>query len=497
MPGNGVFFAGGHIGHAFGFETVGVFLLWLGRYAQVLRDYKFQRLESAGTSMPEIESKNFHDRLAGFSLKRKAAAKADPESQAKQQSKLLKKEHVASAQWLCAIDNTMDVQLDVSMNKVVPHHMEWHEDWDPNEAPEYPAHTLAFCMDWEQVQLCGFFALENFFGMSVVLFPPPCHRLNNDWNRACYKAGYGAMMHKKIIESNFHIGPWQGGAFWRETKDMILDMATTLSENNPMLLSMWPEICRRHGWTQAADTNAEARKRFLTRLPSQDWVAHVPPKVSTSRWLSLWTASAMRRDTKADIKFAVTALCCAQGFEPNWPELKQKAAGSLLPAQIVAAPAPGASSAASSSSALPPPAPGPAPVSVAAAKKEAIAARDKLKKKCQNTLHAVCVSMHDDDMNDLQDAYVSFGRLLHEEYKYIHAGVRGEKRELPDRRFGCRQVVRRAPEDDQSYVQFDGALEVRLHCPVPFHRPATSQRGEEVCGKRVGRQVLETRSMYA
>ncbi len=87
----------------------------------------------------------------------------------------------------------------------------------------------------------------------------------------------GNMMHAKVVESNYHIGPWQGGAYWKETTSMTRDLATNFDENHEVVLSTWPEVCRRHGWVLPEDTDAAARRRWLDGLPAQTFLNQCPP----------------------------------------------------------------------------------------------------------------------------------------------------------------------------------------------------------------------------
>ena len=119
---------------------------------------------------------------------------------------------MATCGWLKAVGNACDASLGVpSMEFLDILIAAWHEHWNEDDGPEWPR-TVCFCNDEEQIQLAGQYAMECLFGASTMLFPPVFNRLNHDTNRAIYAAGFGIVLHKKILECNCIRAPWQGGA---------------------------------------------------------------------------------------------------------------------------------------------------------------------------------------------------------------------------------------------------------------------------------------------
>ena len=162
--------------------------------SQVVRDFRpFGGLRAAGAEQTAPVNAIIADTAREFMRKRKAAEEEGPRGQAKVAKKAVKFPRKAMAEWQCAVDNALDVTLDCPIFGHFVHagpQPAWDEDWTEDTKNSF-ANTLVACNDQEQLQYGAEVCLERKFGMSVAIFPPPMHRINNDHVRATFLAGMG------------------------------------------------------------------------------------------------------------------------------------------------------------------------------------------------------------------------------------------------------------------------------------------------------------------
>ena len=180
-------------------------------YAQVLRDYRAGRAAAAGAQPTVAEQDDFCAKLSKFMRKRALAYSKTAAAVSSEAKRAKRAPRLATADWLKGVDDALAVSLDLSLQDCFPDPVAWDMEWDEATAGQWPR-TFCFCNDQEQVQLCGLFASERYFGCSSFILNGPMHRLNNDFNRAGFAPGLGPVLHKKLIESNITFGPWQNGS---------------------------------------------------------------------------------------------------------------------------------------------------------------------------------------------------------------------------------------------------------------------------------------------
>ena len=71
-----------------------------------------------------------------------------------------------------------------------------------------------------------------------------------------------------ITEYNLTYGPWQNSAWLNGFMDGAANVAQQLSANNPLLVLVWPGICKDMGFNSPELQDSVARANFLQSLPT-------------------------------------------------------------------------------------------------------------------------------------------------------------------------------------------------------------------------------------
>ena len=140
------------------------------------------------------------------------------------------------------------------------------------------------------------------------------HRRHNDCWQAMQSSGTVGYFVCKMLELNMSYGPWQSSAWMRSLEDGAMDVATLMTENDPVLLRLWPGICDDMDWLDTEQQGASARRAFLQGLPLLDVFNKKGPKASTSRWMS-WQAAFRWHDPYHHTKMLV---CLYVALKKGW-----------------------------------------------------------------------------------------------------------------------------------------------------------------------------------
>ena len=119
-------------------------------------------------------------------------------------------------------------------------------------------------------------------------------------------------------EYNLTYGPWQNSDWLNDFMDGAADVAQHLSANDPLLLRVWPGICKDMGFNAPELQDSVARANFLQSLPTFVSLCFVMKgqKAATSRWMS-WQTSFRFNDKVppqqtlgCSVRFAEEGLDC-------------------------------------------------------------------------------------------------------------------------------------------------------------------------------------------
>ena len=130
------------------------------------------------------------------------------------------------------------------------------------------------------------------------------HRRHNDLWQAMERSGTVGHFVCKMLELNMSYGPWQSSAWMRTLEDGAMDVSQLFDVNDPLLLRMWPGICKDMEFDDTESQGPEARAAFLKDLPHFPVFNNKGPKASTSRWMS-WQASVRFHDKYHHTKLLV------------------------------------------------------------------------------------------------------------------------------------------------------------------------------------------------
>ena len=112
------------------------------------------------------------------------------------------------------------------------------------------------------------------------------HRRMNDLNNAVAAVGRTSVRQKCLVCANVHYGPWNGGAFHPDIKEMALDLSENADPNEPVLLWFWPRIVDCMG-LQPEERGVDGRKKFLSNLLNMKLIRVKTEKASKAKWGSL------------------------------------------------------------------------------------------------------------------------------------------------------------------------------------------------------------------
>ena len=177
--------------------------------------------------------------------------------------------------------------MDNSLRQATGQGLERFAGVDENLAAAKVPPVLVFAMDQHQVQwtalhflqhgpakLCCLGIFDNF------------HRRHNDMWAALKASGMIGHFLCKIPELNLCYGPWQNSAWLNDFMDGAADVSQGLTADDPLLLRVWPGICKDMGFLLPEQQDRAARSAFLQDLPNFTVFNHKGPKAATSRWMS-------------------------------------------------------------------------------------------------------------------------------------------------------------------------------------------------------------------
>lgn len=221
---------------------------------------------------------------------------------------------LATYDWLCALHNALEQGTGSGLERFAGAAQKLAK----NEVPA----VLSLCMDQEQKQWTAVWFMM--FGppkLCMVAVPDPYHRRHNDIQHAMARSGLYGHFVRKIIEFNLSYGPWQSAGWMRDIEDAVLDVQKTLTPSDPLLLRLWPAICKDNGWHDFDDQSAAARKDFLEMLPHREPFTDKGPQVSASRWMS-WQKAHRFHDPHHHTKLLVFIfICMRKGWVQTWEDI--------------------------------------------------------------------------------------------------------------------------------------------------------------------------------
>ena len=204
---------------------------------------------------------------------------------------------LATFDWLVSLDNA----LRIGTNKGLERFGNVQEALMKNELPA----TLVLCVDQHQMQWTGIHFLQH--GppkLCLVALFDGFHRRHNDLWQAMERSGTVGQFVCKMLELSMSYGPWQSSAWMRTLEDGAMDVSQLFDVNDPLLLRMWPGICKDMEFDDTESQGPEARAAFLKDLPHFPVFNNKGPKASTSRWMS-WQASVRFHDRYHHTKLLV------------------------------------------------------------------------------------------------------------------------------------------------------------------------------------------------
>ncbi|CAK0819686.1 unnamed protein product [Prorocentrum cordatum] len=255
-----------------------------------------------------------------LSAKRKEAGESmDGALQKKRKQDALPK--LSSKDWLQCMQNSFEAGRGSGLEDWLVEERAWDDDEGENEAE--PGMCVFLC-DQHQVQWCAIYYLIYQRRGAFLGLNGPIHRRNNDCDRACVAAGFYTTHLSDMLIGNISYGPWHGRKFWHEICDQAKDAVLALDEHSPLLIKMWPAICKDRGWVEDKDTNSAARTRWLKDLPLSRDFSTIGPRSSTGRWMSIHKQG-MYRDKNYHTKLFVLILyAVGKGWETSWAALMER-----------------------------------------------------------------------------------------------------------------------------------------------------------------------------
>ena len=117
----------------------------------------------------------------------------------------------------------------------------------------------------------------------------------------------------QIFELNIGHGPYCSRTWHKDMEAEAFDIAKNCSPDDPWLLHCWPGICEDNSWCSVEDTGREARERYLNNLVAEKFVKVVGPKVSWSKWWSIYNEARLQDSYVWSKLFFARMPICAQG----------------------------------------------------------------------------------------------------------------------------------------------------------------------------------------
>ena len=102
------------------------------------------------------------------------------------------------------------------------------------------------CMDFLQVQFRAAFFMRHRLGHNVEAIIEITHRRMNDMNLGMDSTGRADVRQKAGVITSVHYGPWNGGGFHKQIKEMAADLGQNADENEAILVHFWPRIIVDH-----------------------------------------------------------------------------------------------------------------------------------------------------------------------------------------------------------------------------------------------------------
>ena len=286
--------------------------------------------------------------------------------------------------------------------------------------------------DQVQYQLRMLFYCQRSLDLHMEIIMPPVHRRNNDLLNATVRAGLYWVFSFTLMQRNLPYGSFGKGANMSELWDTAMELVSASTPDDAWLLKCWPGICRDRDWTSDADTNRDARARFVASVPAQRPFSKKGPRMAPSKWMSLPHAIKYERPDSNAKLWALGFLAMKKGWVSHWDDLflprtplsKQKEM-SLLALLDKGDAAPGEKTAAGSSTDPPPADAAVAAIgagkdkvkeSRASAKGLASRAKSDLYAKSQNAMHAVARLLTHLDYRDLQEIVLAISGPIQQEH---------------------------------------------------------------------------------
>lgn len=198
---------------------------------------------------------------------------------------------MAALDWMRAIDNQLRAGVGIRLAHFMPDKQRVSELAASSEltieAARKYAPVLTIAMDQASCQYASSWFLQFRIGLNVVsTWDPAAHRIWNDVKAAIRDSKLMSTMYATTVIFNYKSGPWASSAWHKAIIECIADMARTLAPNDPLLLRVWPSICRDKGWVLESEVGEDARAEFVSLLCTSKETQSKGEQVALSRWFS-------------------------------------------------------------------------------------------------------------------------------------------------------------------------------------------------------------------
>lgn len=198
---------------------------------EVLRESR-TAVTAPGAAWTQHERTVWAAQAAAFLRKRAASDSMAGEGRRKRRRLEQKKPRLASFDYLCAMQNTLESSTGVGLERFLP--------TEASVGAEVP--FLMLCMDYDQKIWCPFWYLRHHLALNVEATPDFTHRRMRDLDLATDEAGLRLEVTRGHVCNNAAYGPWQGGGYMRDIEECAMEVSANLTESDSLLMHFWPAI---------------------------------------------------------------------------------------------------------------------------------------------------------------------------------------------------------------------------------------------------------------
>lgn len=270
-----------------------------------------------------MEEASFQARTLNFFRKRKlhnadGAPSAETQQRKKKRQRIVPK--LATCDWLHALHTTLEIGLGhKGLLQFLPEPKS-HTDEESGSFRVESVPLLTIGADQESKQRAAMYFLAS-KGYSTVLLMPIHHRRNNDMNFAFESAGFSGVVRRCMVKANVAYGPWGTGLFMSDLRDASVDLSANMSASHPLLLALWPRICRDRGFCLQDAVSEAGRAAFLAELPTSPIASTKGVKCSYKKLLSVLDATEFCDKYSGEKLLLLMYLALQRGWVESYDEL--------------------------------------------------------------------------------------------------------------------------------------------------------------------------------